>query len=74
MRVTVTLACTECGDRNYTSTKNKKTHPGRLESRRQEMANAANACPVNRTCIQISYIMGLNKRAPCSMIRWARER
>ncbi|GCL70953.1 MULTISPECIES: 50S ribosomal protein L33 [Paenibacillus] len=31
MRVIVTLACTECGDRNYTTTKNKKTHPDRLE-------------------------------------------
>ncbi|WP_248925875.1 50S ribosomal protein L33 [Paenibacillus hamazuiensis] len=31
MRVIVTLACTETGDRNYTTSKNKKTHPGRLE-------------------------------------------
>ncbi|MBD2868482.1 50S ribosomal protein L33 [Paenibacillus arenilitoris] len=31
MRVTITLACTECGDRNYTSTKNKRTNPERLE-------------------------------------------
>jgi len=30
-RVLVTLACTECGDRNYTVTKNKKLHPDRLE-------------------------------------------
>ena len=34
MRVIVTLACTECGDRNYTTTKNKKTNPGRLELRK----------------------------------------
>ncbi|MEW9697786.1 50S ribosomal protein L33 [Paenibacillus sp. SI8] len=34
MRVTVTLACTECGDRNYTTTKNKRTQPGRLELRK----------------------------------------
>ncbi|MBY9080801.1 50S ribosomal protein L33 [Paenibacillus sp. HN-1] len=34
MRVTVMLACTETGDRNYTTTKNKKTHPGRLEMRK----------------------------------------
>ncbi|WP_074011186.1 50S ribosomal protein L33 [Numidum massiliense] len=31
MRVTVTLACTECGERNYTTTKNKRTHSGRIE-------------------------------------------
>lgn len=34
MRVIVTLACTECGDRNYTTTKNKRKHPDRLELRK----------------------------------------
>lgn len=34
MRVIVTLACTECGDRNYTTTKNKRTHPERLEMKK----------------------------------------
>ncbi|RAP77316.1 50S ribosomal protein L33 [Paenibacillus montanisoli] len=34
MRVTITLACTECGDRNYMTTKNKKNNPGRLELRK----------------------------------------
>ncbi|PTI12102.1 50S ribosomal protein L33, partial [Staphylococcus xylosus] len=27
MRVNITLACTECGDRNYISTKNKRNNP-----------------------------------------------
>ncbi|MCY0887447.1 MAG: 50S ribosomal protein L33 [Alicyclobacillaceae bacterium] len=31
MRVIVTLACTECKQRNYTSTKNKKNDPDRVE-------------------------------------------
>jgi large subunit ribosomal protein L33 len=31
MRDIITLACTECKRRNYTSTKNKKTKPERLE-------------------------------------------
>lgn len=31
MRVIITLACTETGDRNYTTTKNKRNHPGRME-------------------------------------------
>ncbi|WP_172197105.1 50S ribosomal protein L33 [Saccharibacillus qingshengii] len=31
MRVIITLACTECGDRNYTTTKNKRNNPERLE-------------------------------------------
>ncbi len=28
---TITLACQECKQRNYTTNKNKKTHSGRLE-------------------------------------------
>lgn len=31
MRVKVTLACTECKQRNYVSKKNKKNDPDRLE-------------------------------------------
>ena len=31
MRVRVTLACTECKQRNYTSMKNKKNDPDRIE-------------------------------------------
>ncbi len=31
MRVNITLACTECKQRNYTSRKNKKNDPDRIE-------------------------------------------
>ncbi|ASN05229.1 50S ribosomal protein L33 [Virgibacillus necropolis] len=31
MRVNITLACTESGERNYITTKNKRTNPGRIE-------------------------------------------
>ena len=31
MREIITLECTVCKNRNYTSTKNKKKHPDRLE-------------------------------------------
>lgn len=31
MRVKITLACTETGDRNYITTKNKRNNPDRLE-------------------------------------------
>jgi len=31
MRVKVTLACTECKQRNYNTTKNKKTNPDRIK-------------------------------------------
>ncbi len=31
MRENITLACTECKRRNYTTTKNKKTVTGKLE-------------------------------------------
>jgi large subunit ribosomal protein L33 len=31
MRDIITLACTECKQRNYTTTKNKRTTPQKLE-------------------------------------------
>ena len=31
MRVRVTLACSECKQRNYNTTKNKKNNPDRIE-------------------------------------------
>ena len=31
MRTLVTLACTECKRRNYTTDKNKQHHPDRME-------------------------------------------
>lgn len=34
MKVKVTLACTECKRRNYSTTKNKRTKPDRLEFRK----------------------------------------
>lgn len=32
VRVKITLACTECKQRNYNTTKEKKNHPERLET------------------------------------------
>ncbi|MFO7154340.1 MAG: 50S ribosomal protein L33 [Caldicoprobacter oshimai] len=34
MRVNITLACSECKQRNYNTTKNKKNDPDRLELRK----------------------------------------
>ena len=34
MRVNITLECTECGDRNYITTKNKRNDEGRLEMKK----------------------------------------
>jgi large subunit ribosomal protein L33 len=34
MRVLVTLACSECKRRNYTTTKNKRTTPEKLNFRK----------------------------------------
>ncbi|MGD9082450.1 MAG: 50S ribosomal protein L33 [Desulfobacterales bacterium] len=31
MRIIVTLSCSECKRRNYTTTKNKRTTPNKLE-------------------------------------------
>jgi large subunit ribosomal protein L33 len=33
-RILVTLACTECKERNYITTKNKKNDPERMELRK----------------------------------------
>ena len=30
-RENITLKCSECGERNYISTRNKKTHPAKME-------------------------------------------
>ncbi|MFC4651467.1 50S ribosomal protein L33 [Lactococcus nasutitermitis] len=32
MRVKITLRCTSCGSKNYISSKNKATHPEKVES------------------------------------------
>jgi large subunit ribosomal protein L33 len=34
MRVIITLACTNCKQRNYTTSKNKRTTPDRIELRK----------------------------------------
>ncbi|MBN2326205.1 MAG: 50S ribosomal protein L33 [Candidatus Omnitrophica bacterium] len=34
MRDLVTLACTECKRRNYNTTKNKRLHPDRMETKK----------------------------------------
>ncbi|MBD1372383.1 50S ribosomal protein L33 [Hazenella sp. IB182357] len=34
MRVNITMACTDCRDRNYALTKNKRKHPDRMELRK----------------------------------------
>jgi large subunit ribosomal protein L33 len=31
MRVQITLECTKCNERNYSTTKNRRTHPERAE-------------------------------------------
>jgi large subunit ribosomal protein L33 len=30
-RIVITLSCTECRERNYTSNKNRRNDPGRIE-------------------------------------------
>ena len=34
MRTRITLACTECKQRNYNTTKDKKVHPDRMETKK----------------------------------------
>lgn len=34
VRTRITLACTDCKQRNYNMTKDKKTHPDRMETKK----------------------------------------
>jgi len=34
VRVKITLACTDCKQRNYNTAKDKKTHPDRMETKK----------------------------------------
>ena len=34
VRTKITLACTECKNRNYNTTKDKKAHPDRMETKK----------------------------------------
>ncbi len=34
VRTRITLACTECKNRNYNTTKDKKAHPDRMETKK----------------------------------------
>ena len=34
MRTRITLACTQCKQRNYNTTKDKKAHPDRMETKK----------------------------------------
>lgn len=34
MRDQITLACTQCKQRNYSTTKNKREHPDRMETKK----------------------------------------
>jgi len=34
MRTRITLSCTECKNRNYNTTKEKKNHPERMETKK----------------------------------------
>ncbi|MDD4344251.1 MAG: 50S ribosomal protein L33 [Eubacteriales bacterium] len=34
MRLALTIACTECKNRNYNTTKNKKNNPDRIEMKK----------------------------------------
>ena len=34
VRVKITLACQDCKQRNYNMTKDKKTHPDRMETKK----------------------------------------
>ena len=46
MRTLVTLACTECKRRNYTTNKNKSNNPDRMELKKYCPGAASTRCTV----------------------------
>ena len=44
MTVKITLACTECKQRNYNTTKNKKNNPDRLDELSAEQTLPSQYC------------------------------
>lgn len=62
MRVNVTLACTECGDRNYITTKNKRNNPERVEMKKFcSRENKTNFTPWNKIIIKIKFKLTIKK-------------
>ena len=56
MTVKITLACTECKQRNYNTTKNKKNNPDRLELKKYcmtELRRMARSVPVEQLLEEI---------------------
>ena len=48
MRTKITLECTECKQRNYNMTKDKKNHPDRMETKKY----CSSPCDVSeRMCV-----------------------
>lgn len=54
MRVNITLACTDCGERNYISKKNKRNNPERLELKNIALARRSTLFTVKRSNRSIS--------------------
>lgn len=60
MRTAITLACTECKQRNYRTNKNKKNNPDRLElkniarsAKKKHYIKKRNNSPTVRTCLLV---------------------
>ena len=63
MRVKITLACTECKQRNYNTKKNKKNDPDRLE-----MNKYCKFCK-KHTLHKEQMLLSLQKRIPARIRR-----
>ena len=63
MRTKITLACTECKQRNYNMTKDKKTHPDRMETKKY-----CRFCKSNEKAPKKDFIKGL--KAEFNKIIW----
>ena len=60
MRVKITLACTECKQRNYNMTKEKKNHPERMETKKY--CRFCKKHTMHKKSIQKELVQGLESR------------
>ena len=56
MRTRITLACTECKQRNYNTTKDKKTHPDRMEIKKYCIRRRSKRSQVEKGDIELWQI------------------
>ena len=67
VRPVITLACSECKERNYTSEKNRRNDPNRLEMQKYCRAAGRTRCTGKRSSQEINSAGAENDQAPAQL-------